>query len=299
MRALEEQKLNARGVLPEHDVSRMPIFRFGGQLTANDKYDGRLRRSFRRRASRKRPATSATALEYNSWRRKRTHDPGQPMEGFTISANEDHAQVELLCQAYQKSDRDGRRLIQLCAQLSLMEEDGRDGGRQVRAMKSLADRVARWLLSRLRRRPDGLAPPAAGSARRVQREEAGCLPEEDSRGLGSPPAASDAARATRGRARRQRSASEALGVLDRVAAMGSSTRSTMPELQPVRELPFARIAKRFEANAQRDRLPRSRSSPSIASASSPRGWRGTRGADAGSSAACAPERFSRSVRTAR
>ena len=38
MRALEEQKLNARGVLPEHDVTRMPIFRFGGQLTANDKH---------------------------------------------------------------------------------------------------------------------------------------------------------------------------------------------------------------------------------------------------------------------
>ena len=45
------------------------------------------------------------------------------MEGFTISATEDHEQVTLLCQAYQKSDRDGRRFIQLCAQLSLMEAD--------------------------------------------------------------------------------------------------------------------------------------------------------------------------------
>src|SRR5688572_239250 len=34
-RALEEQKLNARGVMPEHDVAKMPIFRYGGQLTAN------------------------------------------------------------------------------------------------------------------------------------------------------------------------------------------------------------------------------------------------------------------------
>src|SRR5437016_2229940 len=36
-RALEEQRLNARGVLPEHNLEKMPIFRYGGQLTANSK----------------------------------------------------------------------------------------------------------------------------------------------------------------------------------------------------------------------------------------------------------------------
>jgi hypothetical protein len=51
------------------------------------------------------------------------------MEGFTISANEDHAQVELLCEAYRRTDRDGRRLIQLCAQLSVMEGEGVAAGR--------------------------------------------------------------------------------------------------------------------------------------------------------------------------
>jgi hypothetical protein len=123
MRALEEQKLNARGVLPEHDVSRMPIFRYGGQLTANDKH---LEGSALMPMSRvvKETGYICYGFENTTWRRKRTHDPGQPMEGFTISANEDHAQVELLCEAYRKSDRDGRRLIQLCAQLSLMEDDG-------------------------------------------------------------------------------------------------------------------------------------------------------------------------------
>lgn len=128
-RALEEQKLNARGVLPEHDVSRMPIFRFGGQLTANDKHlDGSALLPTSRVA--KETGYICYALENTSWRRKRTYDPGQPMEGFTISANEDHAQVELLCEAYQQSDRDGRRLIQLCAQLSLMEgEDVAVAGR--------------------------------------------------------------------------------------------------------------------------------------------------------------------------
>jgi hypothetical protein len=123
MRALEEQKLNARGVLPEHDVSRMPIFRYGGQLTANDKHlEGSALMPMSRVA--KETGYICYAFENAGWRRKRTHDPGQPMEGFTISANEDHAQVELLCEAYRKSDRDGRRLIQLCAQLSLMEDDG-------------------------------------------------------------------------------------------------------------------------------------------------------------------------------
>ncbi len=123
IRALEEQKLNARGVLPEHDVSRMPIFRFGGQLTANEKQvEGSALLPMSRVA--KETGYICYGLENTSWRKKRTHDPGQPIEGFTISANEDHAQVELLCQAYQKSDRDGRRLIQLCAQLSLMEDDG-------------------------------------------------------------------------------------------------------------------------------------------------------------------------------
>jgi hypothetical protein len=127
-RALEEQKLNARGVLPEHDVSRMPIFRFGGQLTANDK---QMAGSALLPTSRvvKETGYICYAYENNTWRRKRTHDPGQPMEGFTISANEDHEQVELLCEAYKRSDRDGRRLIQLCAQLSVMEGEGVPVGR--------------------------------------------------------------------------------------------------------------------------------------------------------------------------
>lgn len=128
-RALEEQKLNARGVLPEHDVSRMPIFRFGGQLTANDKQlSGSALFPTARIA--KETGYICYALENNSWRQKRTHDPGQPMEGFTISANEDRGQAELLCEAYERSGRDGRHLIQLCAQLSVMEgEDAMIAGR--------------------------------------------------------------------------------------------------------------------------------------------------------------------------
>lgn len=130
-RALEEQKLNARGVIPQHSAAKMPIFRFGGQLTVNSKDVKEAVGTSLLPTSRM--ATEAGYicyhLENNSWRKKRTHDPGQPSEGFTISAMEDHAQADLLCDAYQRSDRDGRKMIQLFAQLSIMEGEGVAPGR--------------------------------------------------------------------------------------------------------------------------------------------------------------------------
>lgn len=119
-KAMEEQKLNARGVVPEHDVDKMPIFRFGGQLTADAKDKQAPAPAFLR-VSRVAKETGfiCYALEQNQWRTKRTHDPGQPFEGFTISAAEEQTQAQLLCDAYVAADRDGRRLIQLCAQLSI------------------------------------------------------------------------------------------------------------------------------------------------------------------------------------
>jgi hypothetical protein len=126
-RALEEQKLNARGAVPQHDVAKMPIFRHGGQLTANakDRKEGAGVTAM--------PITRVTGetgyvcyvLEQKTWRKKRTHDPGQPAEGFTISALEDSQQAELLCDAYFRSDSEGRRMIQLFAQLSIVEGEGR------------------------------------------------------------------------------------------------------------------------------------------------------------------------------
>lgn len=130
-RALEEQKLNARGVMPEHDVSNMPIFRYGGQLSADGK--GKLLTAppmFPTARVARETGYVCYGLENGTWRRKRTHDPGQPMEGFTISAHEAQDQAQLLCQAYEKSDREGRRFIQLCAQLSIVEgEDAMVAGR--------------------------------------------------------------------------------------------------------------------------------------------------------------------------
>lgn len=127
-RALEEQRLNARGVLPQHDVTKMPIFRYGGQLTANAKDSEHTSQLPMARVARE-TGYICYRLENNQWRPRRTHDPGQPKEGFTISATEDHAQVDMLCSAYEKSDAEGRRLIQLFAQLSIAEGEGITPGR--------------------------------------------------------------------------------------------------------------------------------------------------------------------------
>jgi len=125
-RALEEQKLNARGVIPQHDVAKMPIFRRGGQLTANGKDVRELAGGSLLPSSRMAADSGYVCYQFegHNWRKKRTHDPGQPSEGFTISALEDVQQAELLCDAYARSDRDGRRMIQLFAQLSIMEGEG-------------------------------------------------------------------------------------------------------------------------------------------------------------------------------
>ena len=126
-RALEEQKLNARGAVPQHDVAKMPIFRHGGQLTANakDRKEGAGVTAMPIARVTGETGYVCYVLEQNAWRKKRTHDPGQPAEGFTISALEDSQQAELLCDAYLRSDGEGRRMIQLFAQLSIVDGEGR------------------------------------------------------------------------------------------------------------------------------------------------------------------------------
>ena len=129
-RALEEQKLNARGVLPQ-TVENMPIFRYGGQLTANPSQVAENVGSSVMPAARiaKQSGYICLQLDNRSWKKKRTHDPGQPVDGFTVSALEDQEQIELLCKAYEKSDADGRKMIQLFAQLSIAEGEGIEPGR--------------------------------------------------------------------------------------------------------------------------------------------------------------------------
>lgn len=128
-RALEEQKANARGVVPT-SVEKMPIFRHG-QLTENR---GDVAEAFgssvlptARLA--KEAGYICLQLEKNRWKKKRTPDPGQPVDGFTVSATEDQSQIQMLCEAYEKSDHDGRKMIQLFAQLSIVEGEGIPPGR--------------------------------------------------------------------------------------------------------------------------------------------------------------------------
>ena len=88
-----------------------PIFRRGGQLTANSKDVKESVGSSVLPTSRMAKDTGYVCyqLEHVTWRKKRTHDPGQPLEGFTISALEDTQQAELLCDAYTRSDHEGRK----------------------------------------------------------------------------------------------------------------------------------------------------------------------------------------------
>jgi hypothetical protein len=129
-RALDEQKLNARGVMPQ-TVENMPIFRYGGQLTANPSQVAEEVGSSALPTARmtKESGYICFQLENRMWRKKRTHDPGQPAEGFTVSSTEDQAQIDLLCKAYEQSDADGRKMIQLFAQLSIAEGEAAKGVR--------------------------------------------------------------------------------------------------------------------------------------------------------------------------
>jgi len=52
------------------------------------------------------------------WWRIPTQSPVQPADGFTIAAYEDEDEVFELCGAYERADEEGRRLIQLVAELS-------------------------------------------------------------------------------------------------------------------------------------------------------------------------------------
>jgi hypothetical protein len=130
-RALEEQKMNARGAVPQHDASRMPIFSHGGQLTANSKEVAESVGTSALPMARvaKDSGYVCYQLENRTWKQKRTHDPEQPVDGFTISSVEDGEQVQLLCEAYARSDEQGRKMIKLFAQLSIAEGEGIKPGR--------------------------------------------------------------------------------------------------------------------------------------------------------------------------
>ncbi|HEX9985933.1 MAG TPA: PilZ domain-containing protein [Thermoanaerobaculia bacterium] len=54
------------------------------------------------------------------WTRSVTSTASQPDDGFTVAAYEDEDELETLCRAYEQADEEGRRLIRLVAELSVL-----------------------------------------------------------------------------------------------------------------------------------------------------------------------------------
>jgi hypothetical protein len=53
------------------------------------------------------------------WRKERVDDPTQPPKGFTISAEEQKDEIDLLRKTYEIANREQQDLIRLFARLSL------------------------------------------------------------------------------------------------------------------------------------------------------------------------------------
>lgn len=97
IRALEEQKANARGV--------PPVLNYVYQVGKGDRY---------------------RRCEFNDgrWRKFDTTRADQPVEGFTVSAETDPAHVDMLCKTYEAMAAEGRRLTKMLAELSIRKSEG-------------------------------------------------------------------------------------------------------------------------------------------------------------------------------
>lgn len=97
IRAIEEQKANARGIPPLAAYMYQPG---KGDL-------------FRR-----------CEFVNGVWRKTETTHPDQPDNGFTISAEVEPAHVEMLCRTWERTTAEGRRLTQLLAAMSVSPTEG-------------------------------------------------------------------------------------------------------------------------------------------------------------------------------
>jgi hypothetical protein len=61
-------------------------------------------------------------LEAGHWKKTRAFLPEQPVAGFTVAHWVDPNEVQRLCQVFEAADVEGRRLIQLFAELSVSDE---------------------------------------------------------------------------------------------------------------------------------------------------------------------------------
>ena len=59
--------------------------------------------------------------EAGSWHKRYVFLPEQPSIGFTVARGEDPEEMQRLCEVYEASDDEGRRLIRLFAELSISD----------------------------------------------------------------------------------------------------------------------------------------------------------------------------------
>lgn len=97
LRALEEQKANARGIPPIAAYMYQP--EKGDLFRRCEWIDGQ-------------------------WRISETIRAAQPQSGFTVSAEVEPAHVKLLCDAWEKTTDEGRRLTRMLAELSISKAEG-------------------------------------------------------------------------------------------------------------------------------------------------------------------------------
>lgn len=60
-----------------------------------------------------------------AWTVRRTELPQQPKKGFTVAAYEDEEELESLCRTWEVADEEGRTLIRLVAELSVLSATGK------------------------------------------------------------------------------------------------------------------------------------------------------------------------------
>ncbi|HEX2835357.1 MAG TPA: hypothetical protein VHW00_20250 [Thermoanaerobaculia bacterium] len=99
MRALEEQKANARGIPP------LAAYMYRYQPEKGELY---------RRCE----------LVSGQWRKTETIRSAQPLNGFTVSADVDPDHVDMLCRTWETTTPEGRRLTRLLAELSISKVEG-------------------------------------------------------------------------------------------------------------------------------------------------------------------------------
>ncbi|HUP44153.1 MAG TPA: hypothetical protein VM779_01440 [Thermoanaerobaculia bacterium] len=97
IRALEEQKANARGI--------PPVLPYTYQVGKGNRY---------RRCE----------FQDGKWRKFDTTRSDQPTDGFTISAEIAPALIETLCRTYEAMNAEGRRLTKMLAELSIRKSEG-------------------------------------------------------------------------------------------------------------------------------------------------------------------------------